>query len=113
MDKVEWFVETYETTSGEKPVDEFIKRQQPTTIAKIVHHIRLLRQYGNRLGMPHAKVLGFGLFELRVRGREELRIFYCFKQRTVYLLHAFKKQTQKIPQKEFDLALKRKEKVLT
>ncbi len=59
------------------------------------------------LGMPHAKMLGHGLYELRIRGKEELRIFYFFKQKTIYLLHAFKKQTQKTPQKELDLAMQR------
>lgn len=38
---------------------------------------------------------------------EELRIFYCFKGRTIYLLHGFKKQTQQIPQKEINLAMQR------
>lgn len=112
MEIAEWIVETYETNS-EKPVDEFFKKQQPKVIAKIVHTIRLLRQYGNRLGMPHAKILGSGLYELRIRGKEELRIFYCFKQKTVYLLHVFKKQTQKTPQRELEIALKRMKEALT
>lgn len=109
----EWTIETYETSSGVKPVDEFIQKQQPTTIAKIIHHNILLRQYGNKLGMPHAKNLGSGLYELRIRGKDEIRIFYCFKQKIVFLLHAFKKQTQKTPQKELKIALKRIEELLT
>jgi phage-related protein len=57
------------------------------------------------LGLPHSKALGGGIYELRIRGKEELRFFYCFtKQRTIYLLHAFKKQTQQTPHKDFDLA---------
>lgn len=92
----------------EKPVDEFIKRQQPQARSKIVHNVRLLRQYGNMLGLPHSKALGGGLYELRIRGKEELRIFYCFVQhKTVYLLYAFKKQTMQTPKKELDLALAR------
>lgn len=38
---------------------------------------------------------------------EELRIFYAFKERIIYLLHGFRKQTQKTPQKELDTALTR------
>jgi len=109
----EWSIETYETRGGSKPVDEFIQKQQSTTIAKIIHHNILLKQYGNRLGMPHAKNLGLGLYELRIRGKEEIRIFYCFKQKTVFLLHAFKKQTQKAPQRELEVAFKRMEELLT
>lgn len=101
-----WRILTYETKSGKKPIDEFIKKQQPQTKSKIVHNVRLLRQYGNLLGFPHSKVLGKGLYELRIRGKEELRIFYCFaRQRTICLLHVFKKQTQQTPHKDLDIAL--------
>ncbi len=107
MVATEWTILTYETDKGEKPIDEFIKKQRPQAKAKVVHNIRLLRQYGNKLGMPHAKMLGDGLYELRIRGKEELRILYFFKQKTIYLLHAFKKQSQKTPQKELNLAKRR------
>ena len=103
-----WIVLTFETSNDNKPVDEFIKNQQPQARAKIAHAVRLLRQHGNRLGMPHSKALGSGLYELRIRGKEELRILYGFMtQKTIYLLHAFKKQTQETPQKELNLALQR------
>lgn len=102
-----WNVITFETPRGKKPVDEFIKAQQSQARSKIIHNIRLLRQYGNMLGMPHSKMLAGGLYELRIRGKEELRIFYCFRGKTIYLLHAFKKQTQDIPRKELNLALNR------
>ncbi len=104
---MKWNILLFESSRGEKPVDEFIKKQRPQAKAKIVHAIRLLREYGNELGMPHAKILGSGLYELRIRGKEELRIFYCFKQKTIYLLHGFKKQTQKTPRKELQIALQR------
>ncbi len=67
----------------------------------------LLEIYGSNLGMSHAKQLGNGLYELRVRGKEELRILYSFKHTTIYLLHAFKKQTQKTPRRELEIAHKR------
>lgn len=104
----EWTILTYERNGGQKPVDDFIKKQQPQARSKIAHNVRLLRQYGNLLGLPHSKALGGGLYELRIRGKEELRIFYCFiQQKTIYLLHAFKKQKQQTPQKDIDLALSR------
>ncbi|OGH39146.1 MAG: hypothetical protein A3B44_01850 [Candidatus Levybacteria bacterium RIFCSPLOWO2_01_FULL_38_21] len=108
-----WDIITFETQRGEKPVDEFIKRQQPQARSKIVHNIRLLRQYGNMLGMPHSRMLVGGLYELRIRGKEELRIFYCFKKRTIYLLHVFKKQTQKTRVKELNLAINRMKELTT
>lgn len=102
-----WNIITFETPRGEKPINEFIKKQNPAVRSKIIHKIRLLKQYGNKLGMPHARMLGRELYELRIRGKEELRIFYCFEKQTIYLLHAFKKQTQDTPQKELNLALNR------
>ncbi|KKS97753.1 MAG: phage-like protein [Candidatus Gottesmanbacteria bacterium GW2011_GWA2_43_14] len=114
MDSIDWKIITYESDRGEKPIDEFLKKQQAFTRAKIIHNIGLLRTYGNLLTMPHVKMLGSGLFELRIRGKEELRIFYCFSgSKTIYLLHAFKKKTQKTPQKEHDLALERKKQLTT
>lgn len=108
MEETIWIILTFETSNGEKPVDEFIKSQQPQAKAKIAHNIKLLKQYGNNFGMPHSKALGSRLYELRIRGKEELRIFYCFTQKnTIYLLHCFKKQKQQIPLKELDLALRR------
>ena len=112
MDSPEWAIITYETIRGEKPVDEFIQKQQPQARAKIIHGVRLLKVYGNRLGMPHAKILDGKLYELRIRGKEELRIFYCFMKKKIYLLHGFKKQTIKTPSKELEIALQRKQHIL-
>ncbi len=103
----------YESTRGEKPVEDFIRKQQSQTKAKIIHQIDLLEQYGSRLGMPHSKILGSGIYELRIRGREELRIFYGFNKRIIYLLHGFKKQSRKTPEKELAVARERLKKLLT
>lgn len=102
-----WEVLTYETERREKIVDIFIKEQQPQARGKIIYGIRLLKKYGNMLGMPHAKMLGGGLYELRIRGKEEIRILYFFRQRKIFLLHGFKKQKQKTPKKEMNLAFSR------
>ena len=102
-----WNIFLFETGRGEKPVEEFIKSLIPTTIAKITHTIDLLEQYGSLLNMPHSKKLTNNLYELRIRGREEIRILYTFQRRNIYLLHAFKKQSQKTPPKEIHIALKR------
>ena len=104
---MEWIILFYETSSGERIVENFIKKQQPQARGKISHLIDLLETYGSLLGMPHAKQLDSHLYELRVRGKEEIRILYGFKKRTIYLLHAFKKQTQKTPKKELETASQR------
>ncbi|VVB91004.1 Uncharacterised protein [uncultured archaeon] len=107
MDIAGWEVIFFESSRGEKPVEEFFEKQQLSARTKMLHLFELLELYGSRLGMPHAKQLGTGIYELRVRGKEEIRVFYGFKQKNIYLLHAFKKQTQKTPQKELEIAIKR------
>lgn len=108
MEEIYWNIETYETESGEEIVDEFIKKQQPQTKAKIAHTIKLLKEYGNRLGLPHSKALGDGFYELRIRGKEEIRIIYGFApQKTIYLLHGFKKKSEQMPRRELNVALQR------
>lgn len=102
-----WKILEYETSRGVRPVNEFIKNQQPQAIGKIVHLIDLLEIHGNLLGMPHAKRLKTNLYELRVRGKEEIRIIYGFIGKTIYLLSGFKKQKQKTPRKEIETASQR------
>ena len=59
--------------------------------------------------MPHAKAMGGGLIELRVRGRQEVRIFYAFALgKHIYLLHAFVKKTKTTPNRELVIARQRK-----
>ncbi len=46
--------------------------------------------------MTHAKAMVGVLIELRVRGKQEVRVFYAFTVgKRIYLLHAFIKKTKK------------------
>lgn len=107
MEDKGWEVIFFETTRGEKIVKEFIKSLNPKTISKIASEIDLLRQHGPLLVMPYSKRLTQDLYELRIRGKQEVRIIYGFKGRNIYLLHGFKKKTQKTPAKEIETSRKR------
>lgn len=102
-----WKIVVFESDRKEKPVEEFIKSLDKSTIAKVAHEINLLEKHGVYLSMPHAKKLSSSLYELRVRGKQEVRILYGFVKTTIYLLHAFRKQTQKTPVREIETAIKR------
>lgn len=102
-----WKVIVFESDRGEKFVEEFLKSLNKSTISKVSNNIQLLQESGSLLGMPHSKKLTKDIYELRIRGREEIRIFYAFLGREIYLLHGFKKKTQKTPQKEIDIAIRR------
>lgn len=103
-----WKVKLFETERGKYPVEEFIKEQDPPTIAKIAHEINLLEKYGPFLGMPHSKKIASDLYELRARGMTEVRIVYTFHKGTIVLLHAFKKEQQKISPRELKVARNRR-----
>ncbi|MCY4644518.1 MAG: type II toxin-antitoxin system RelE/ParE family toxin [Bacteriovoracales bacterium] len=67
---------------------------------------------GFRPELPHIRPLSsihFGLYEIRVRDKKgEFRAIYFVKIRdAIYILHAFRKKTQKMPQKEKNVILKR------
>ncbi|MCL5746759.1 MAG: type II toxin-antitoxin system RelE/ParE family toxin [Patescibacteria group bacterium] len=102
-----WKIALFESNRGENPVEDFIKSCDPLTAAKIIHTVDLLEKFGFMLKMPHSKKLTKEIYELRIRGKEEVRIFYSFKKSRIYLLHAFKKKTQKTPEKEIKTAKKR------
>jgi phage-related protein len=104
---MDWKIVLFETKRGEKPVEEFVKSLDSSTIAKVAHEIDLLEKHGNILGVPRSKKIAPKLYELRIRGKTEVRIIYTFKNRDICLLHAFKKKTQKVPRKEIKTALKR------
>ena len=89
-------------------VEEFIKSLENQTVAKVLRTIDLLEQFGNRLGLPHSKGLGQGLFELRIRGQQEVRIFYIFYRNTVILLSGFVKKSNATPRHELKRALDKK-----
>lgn len=106
-----WNIVLFETGRGYKPVEEFVKSLDSSTIAKVAQELDLLEKHGNRLGVPRSKKLVSKLYELRIRGKTEVRIIYAFKNKDIYLLHAFKKKTQKVPRKEIRTALKRLDKL--
>ena len=84
----------------DRNLKHFINGLEESTIAKVFRTIDLLGQVEYKLGMPHCKKIEINLFELRIRGKQEIRIFYTFKQDRVILLHGFIKKSEKIPFKE-------------
>ncbi|OGE74408.1 MAG: hypothetical protein A3C49_03050 [Candidatus Doudnabacteria bacterium RIFCSPHIGHO2_02_FULL_42_25] len=85
-------------------VQKFILNLEPVTKAKIARNLDLLENFGYKLEMPHSKKISDTLFELRIRGQQEIRIFYCFHNEVIKLLHGFTKKSQKIPLKELRAA---------
>lgn len=90
-------------------VYEFIEKLPEKYQAKVCNTLELLKEFGPRLGLPHAKkITDTPLWELRVLGEKSLRFFYIAKEdKSFLLLHGFNKKSQKIPKKEIKTALRR------
>lgn len=97
----------FESERGEKPVKEFISSKDAQTKSKFFRQYDLLSQYGPHLGFPHCKKITKLIYELRIRGENEIRIFYSLVRGEYILLHVFKKKSQKTPLSELNVAEKR------
>lgn len=102
-----WEINYYKTQRGRYPAREFIFEQSESIRARINHSITLLNISGPFLKPPYMKKISNKLYELRIVGKEQIRIFYTIYQNKYYLLHGFKKKTQKTPKKEIETALDR------
>src|SRR3990167_11557513 len=102
-----WKVLFFQTARGDYPVKEFIEKQDIIIRTKTGLSIRLLINNGPYLNPPYIKKLQSKLYELRISGKVEVRIFYTIFNNEYYLLHAFKKKSQKTPTKELKVAIDR------
>jgi len=108
MDK-KWEIIYYETSQGNFPVFEFIQSLNPKIKSKIIGVIDLLKELGTLVGPPHSKkVTGTPLWELRILGGDNVRIFYvAVVNRRFLLLHAFLKKKQKTDAREIKTTIDR------
>ncbi len=89
-------------------VEESVATLEWQSRLKAARLIALLEQVGNKIGMPYSKPLSGGLFELRVIGKENVRLLYCFFDNGAVILHCFVKKTFALPGKELRLAASRR-----
>ena len=102
-----WEVYYFQTKRGTYPVKEFIKEQNILTQARITKSIELLSHKGPFLKPPYIKKLQNKLYELRISGKDTFRLFYTIINAEYYILHAFKKKSQKTPVRELKIAIDR------
>lgn len=101
----------YTDHRGRCPVLDFINALPVMEQVKIRNVLRLLKEFGTHIGMPHAKHIQGKLWELRPGG---IRLFYfTFIEEQFVILHGYRKQSQKAPEKEIKIALRRMEELLS
>lgn len=86
-----------------------IEAWQVDVLADYARIIELLIEHGPNLRLPHSRVFGGGLFELRPRSKSGIgRAFYCYLVgNRVVVLHAFIKKSQQTPDQEIKIARRR------
>lgn len=97
----------FENSRGEKIVESFLQKQSDEVLAEYFRLIDALSALGPKLSLPDSKNIQKNLDELRIRGKNQIRILYTFKHHAYHLLHAFKKKSNQTPKKEIETALKR------
>lgn len=102
-----WRVIFFSSHNGRFPVRDFISTLEPSIVAKITTYLDLLSEFGPFLKPPFIKKINSEIYELRIKGKKQLRVLYAKKQNSFILLHGFIKKTQKTPKKELEIALDR------
>lgn len=85
----------------------------PGFVARFIRYAERMELFGPDLGMPHARAMGGGLFELRIKAAEGIaRVFYCTViDRRIVILHQFVKKSDKTPPNELEIARRRMKEV--
>ncbi len=89
--------------NAEKELREFGEEVQ----LEFEAYLKILGLEG-KLDFPHAKKITRDLFEIRIKVQGEYRCFYAYIGKLdIVILNFFRKQTQKTPIKNLELAQKR------
>ena len=100
-------VRFFQESSGKEPVKAWLGKLTDADRVTIAEDLQTL-QFGWPIGMPLARSLGRGLWEMRSRLDTRIsRIIFVVKNGEIILLNGFIKKTQKTPTDELDLALGR------
>lgn len=82
--------------------------------ARFLHVAEMLESLGpDKVGAPHVRPLRDKLWEMRLKGRDGIAraIYFAAKGRRLVVVRAFVKKSQKTPQRDIDLALRRMKEV--
>jgi phage-related protein len=102
----------YQLSSGREPVRAWLKSLAAEDRKIIGEDIKDV-EFSWPIGMPLCRAMGKGLWEVRsdiTQGRIA-RVLFCIHDSRMVLLHAFVKKTQKTPDADLELAIKRKKEI--
>jgi len=97
----------FRLNSGREPVREWLKDMNRTNRKSVGEDIMTL-QFGWPVGMPLARKVDDGLWEIRSHVSSGIaRTFFTIFKRKIVLLHGFIKKSQKTPSNELATAKRR------
>lgn len=104
-----WEYEFYEDDQGKEPVKNFLLSLDKKRRGKLLQIIQILSEFGTTLPFPYSSHVEGKIRELRTHyGRMLYRILYYQDSDGIFvLLHAFKKNSKKIPKKNLRIAKER------
>lgn len=93
------------SSTGVEPVRDFLRGLSKLD-KEIVGGDIFSVQVGWPIGMPLCRPMGDGLFEIRstVTDGRQIRVLFAFHRKSILLLHAFVKKTEKTPERELRVA---------
>lgn len=101
-----WEVVFYETAQGERPAEEWLRRQDVKVQARLARILDMLEEHGTNVKEPFVSHLRDKLWEVRVehhRVRHRL-LYFPAPTRKFVVLHGFVKKTPKTPAREMEVA---------
>lgn len=100
----------YRDRGGGAPVKKWLEGLSQRALDKCTAKLEALKALGNRLGPPSVSPLRDGIFELKaVESSNHYRILFFYQPgRIVVLANAFLKKQNKVPNREIDKAVKRR-----
>ena len=105
----------YITSRGDNPIKKFLDSLSDKQQAKTLRLLSLLEKYGPIREMPFIKKLaGTPLWEIRILGKDNLRVLFARQKNTnILILHIFHKKKAKTEKPDLKVALERYKKQLT
>lgn len=101
----------YQDDDGAVPLLEWMDTLQDRVLDKCRVKLERLQELGHELRRPEADHLRDGIYELRVRhGHVNYRMLYFFHARTIAIVSHGLAKKQRVPPKDIELAIRRKQK---
>lgn len=100
----------YKDDKGNNPIEDFLLKLENSNKVLVVKTRQGIEKLRNRLyhKEPLSKYIEPGLWEVRIKARDILRILYTFRKgKIIILLHIFIKKQQKTPEGELEIARNR------